>query len=352
MDSILDWPTPRACCSSSAPARGPTSRCSASSKEKLAGGGDASGPVSFMKGFDALRRRHQERGKTRRAAKMVILNADHPDILEFVRCKAEEEKKAWALIDADYDASFNWPGAYDSVFFQNSNNSVRVTDDFMQAPWWKTPTGSTHAVTDGRPMETYQGAPSCSGRSPRRRTSAATRECSSTPPSTTGTPARTRRASTPRTRAASTCSWTTPRAISASSTSCTSGTRDGEFDVEALPEARDDICIPAQEIIVDPRLATPRRADRRELPSRSGRWVSGYANLGALLMSRGHRLRLRRRVGPSRRRDGAHVRRGVRAVGAHRRGHMGPFAGSRSNREPMLRVIRQAPAAARELRHR
>ena len=103
-----------------------------SSKELLAGGGTASGPVSFMKGFDAFAGVIKSGGKTRRAAKMVILNADHPDIEEFINCKVEEEKKAWALIDAGYDGSFTGP-AYASVFFQNSNNSVRVTDEFMRA---------------------------------------------------------------------------------------------------------------------------------------------------------------------------------------------------------------------------
>src|SRR5688500_8470595 len=103
-----------------------------SSRELLAGGGTASGPVSFMKGFDAFAGVIKSGGKTRRAAKMVILNADHPDVLQFVRCKAQEEKKAWALIDAGYDGSFNGE-AYSSIFFQNSNISVRVTDEFMKA---------------------------------------------------------------------------------------------------------------------------------------------------------------------------------------------------------------------------
>src|SRR5687768_3524458 len=103
-----------------------------SSKETLRGGGEASGPVSFMKGFDAFAGVIKSGGKTRRAAKMVILNADHPDVLEFINCKLTEEKKAWALIDAGYDGSFTGE-AYASVFFQNSNNSVRVKDEFMQA---------------------------------------------------------------------------------------------------------------------------------------------------------------------------------------------------------------------------
>jgi len=103
-----------------------------SSQEQLAGGGTASGPVSFMKGFDAFAGVIKSGGTTRRAAKMVILNADHPDVEDFITCKVTEERKAWALIDAGYDPSFTGE-AYASVFFQNSNNSVRVTDEFMRA---------------------------------------------------------------------------------------------------------------------------------------------------------------------------------------------------------------------------
>jgi ribonucleoside-diphosphate reductase alpha chain len=127
-----------------------------SSKEHLAGGGTASGPVSFMRGYDSFAGSIKSGGTTRRAAKMVILNADHPDVMEFVSCKADEEKKAWALIEAGYDPGFNVPGgAYDSVQFQNANHSVRVTDDFMRAveqdgQW------TVKAVTDGRPLGTYR----------------------------------------------------------------------------------------------------------------------------------------------------------------------------------------------------
>ena len=125
-----------------------------SSRESLQGGGGASGPVSFMKGFDAFAGVIKSGGKTRRAAKMVILNAEHPDIVEYIHCKASEEKKAWALIDAGYDGSFNGE-AYNSIFFQNSNNSVRVTDSFMESvvhdrPW------HTRAVRDGSVVDTYQ----------------------------------------------------------------------------------------------------------------------------------------------------------------------------------------------------
>jgi ribonucleoside-diphosphate reductase alpha chain len=118
-----------------------------SARERLSTGGTPSGPVSFMKGYDAFAGVIRSGGRTRRAAKMVILNVDHPDIVDFIRCKMDEERKAWALIDAGYDGSFNGE-AYASIFFQNSNNSVRVTDEFMNAyedgrDW------QTRAVTSG-----------------------------------------------------------------------------------------------------------------------------------------------------------------------------------------------------------
>ncbi|HZT74847.1 MAG TPA: vitamin B12-dependent ribonucleotide reductase [Terriglobales bacterium] len=103
-----------------------------SSRETLSGGGIASGPLSFMKGFDAFAGVIKSGGKTRRAAKMVILNVDHPDIEDFIWCKAREEKKAWTLVQAGYDPSLDGE-AYSSIFFQNANNSVRVTDEFMRA---------------------------------------------------------------------------------------------------------------------------------------------------------------------------------------------------------------------------
>ena len=119
-----------------------------SSRELLAGGGTASGPVSFMKGYDSFAGVIKSGGKTRRAAKMVILNADHPDIVDFIESKEKEERKAWALIDAGYDGAFNAPGgAYDSVQFQNANHSVRVTDEFMHA-YEKDGDWQTRAVTD------------------------------------------------------------------------------------------------------------------------------------------------------------------------------------------------------------
>ena len=125
-----------------------------SSREKLSTGGESSGPLSFMKGYDSFAGAIKSGGKTRRAAKMVILNADHPDIVEFINSKANEEKKAWALIDAGYDGSFNGE-AYNSVFFQNANHSVRVTDDFMSAVLNKKP-WQTKAVTNDEIIDIYQ----------------------------------------------------------------------------------------------------------------------------------------------------------------------------------------------------
>ena len=103
------------------------------SKETLSGGGEASGPLSFMRGFDAFAGVIKSGGKTRRAAKMVILNVDHPDIMDFIECKAKEEAKAFSLIKAGYDGSGPDSEAYSSIFFQNANNSVRVSDEFMRA---------------------------------------------------------------------------------------------------------------------------------------------------------------------------------------------------------------------------
>ncbi|MEO6325844.1 MAG: vitamin B12-dependent ribonucleotide reductase [Thermoanaerobaculia bacterium] len=124
-----------------------------SSTETLSSGGIASGPVSFMKGFDSFAGAIKSGGKTRRAAKMVILNVDHPDIEEFILCKEKEEKKAWDLIDAGWDGSFNGD-VYSNIGFQNANHSVRVTDEFMRA----VETGGTHttkAVVTGEPMQTF-----------------------------------------------------------------------------------------------------------------------------------------------------------------------------------------------------
>ena len=110
-----------------------------------------------MKGFDAFAGVIKSGGKTRRAAKMVILNIDHPDIVDFIECKQKEEAKAWALVEHGYDGSGPDSEAYSSIFFQNANNSVRVTDDFMYAVV-RDGDFSTRAVKDGRPVADLQGA--------------------------------------------------------------------------------------------------------------------------------------------------------------------------------------------------
>jgi ribonucleoside-diphosphate reductase alpha chain len=154
MDSILDWYRKEGVIFKGGSGSGVNLSRIRSSKEQLGGGGTASGPVSFMKAADASAGVIKSGGKTRRAAKMVVLNVDHPDIEEFIKCKVEEEKKAWALIEAGYDSSLDGP-AYGSVFFQNANNSVRVSDDFMQAAQedreWK-----TRYVTSGLECQTYK----------------------------------------------------------------------------------------------------------------------------------------------------------------------------------------------------
>jgi ribonucleoside-diphosphate reductase alpha chain len=154
MDSILDWYRKEGVIFKGGSGSGVNLSKIRSSKEQLAGGGTASGPVSFMKAADASAGVIKSGGKTRRAAKMVVLNVDHPDIEEFIKCKVEEEKKAWALIEAGYDSSLDGP-AYGSVFFQNANNSVRVTDEFMRAVQedreWQ-----TKYVKNDQPCDTYK----------------------------------------------------------------------------------------------------------------------------------------------------------------------------------------------------
>ena len=125
------------------------------SMETLSGGGTASGPLSFMRGFDAFAGVIKSGGKTRRAAKMVILNVDHPDIADFIECKAKEEVKAWTLMQAGYDGSGPDSEAYSSIFFQNANNSVRVNDDFMRAVE-RDQDFTTRKVKGGEPAKVFK----------------------------------------------------------------------------------------------------------------------------------------------------------------------------------------------------
>jgi ribonucleoside-diphosphate reductase alpha chain len=252
-----------------------------SSKELLNGGGSASGPVSFMKGFDAFAGVIKSGGKTRRAAKMVILNVDHPDIEEFIQCKSKEEKKAWALIDAGYDGSFTGE-AYASVFFQNSNNSVRVTDEFMDAVrldrvW------HTRGVITGKVVDTYRA------RDLWRQIAEAAWQCGDPGLQfdTTINEWHTSKA-TGRINASNPCSeymYLDDSACNLASLNLRKFQDDnGELDVESFKRAV-EITILAQEIIVDnAKYPTPKIAENSHNYRPLG---IGYANLGALLMSRG-----------------------------------------------------------------
>ncbi len=154
MQSILDWIGKEGIIFKGGSGSGINLSAIRSSRERLSGGGEASGPVSFMRGADSCAGAIKSGGTTRRAAKMVILNADHPDIVEFINCKAVEEKKAWALGEMGYDMGLNGE-AWHSIQFQNANNSVRVSDEFMYAveaggDW------HTTAVTTGEVIDTMR----------------------------------------------------------------------------------------------------------------------------------------------------------------------------------------------------
>ncbi len=251
------------------------------SMENLSGGGQASGPLSFMKGFDAFAGVIKSGGKTRRAAKMVILNIDHPDIVEFIECKAKEEAKAWALVERGYDGSSPDSEAYNSIFFQNANNSVRVTDEFMQA----VESGadfSTRAIGDGHVINTYPA------RDLLRQIAEATWQCGDPGMQFDTTINRWHTSkNTARINASNPCSeymFLDDSACNLASLNLLKFAPNGQFDVEAY-RAAVDITITAQEILVDsasyPTQAIARNShDYRPLGL-------GYANLGALLMAAG-----------------------------------------------------------------
>ncbi|HKZ32419.1 MAG TPA: vitamin B12-dependent ribonucleotide reductase [Vicinamibacteria bacterium] len=305
-----------------------------SSRERLAGGGTASGPVSFMRGYDAFAGVIKSGGKTRRAAKMVILNADHPDVVDFVHSKADEEKKGWALIDAGYDGAFNVRGgAYDSVFFQNANHSVRVTDEFMRAvvedrEW------HTRYVLSGEPCETFHA------RDLMRMMADAAWQCGDpgiqydttvndwhTCPNTA------------RINGSNPCS----EYMFLDDTACNLASlnlmkfvgEDGEFDVEDF-RAACRTTITAQEILVDNSSYPTPAIDRNSHDFRP--LGLGYANLGVLLMDRG--LAYDSDAGRSYAAAVTALMHGeAYAQSARVSSAMGPFAGYAKNAEPMLRVI-------------
>lgn len=313
-----------------------------SSRETLSAGGIASGPVSFMRGFDAFAGVIKSGGKTRRAAKMVILDAEHPDIEEFIGCKVKEEKKAWALMDQGYDGSFNGE-AYNSIFFQNSNNSVRVTNAFMRAvetdgEW------TTKAVTDGRPMDTFrardlmqqiaEGTHVCGDPGMQYHTTINDwHTCSNSGPITASNP----------------CSeymFLNDSACNLASLNLMKFRRpDGEFNTESFRHAA-HIMTMSMEIIVG-NSSYPR--EEIETNSHVYRPLGlGYANLGALLMDRGL---------PYDSDQGRDYAAGITALmcgqayltSAELACQIGAFDDYEANREPMLNVVRKHRAAVSQI---
>ena len=312
-----------------------------SSRELLVGGGTASGPVSFMRGFDAFAGVIKSGGKNRRAAKMVILNVEHPDILEFVDSKMTEEKKAWALIDAGYDGGFNVPGgAYDSVYFQNANHSVRATDEFMQAVV-EGQTYFTKAVKDKTPMDELDA------KHVWRKVAEAAWACGDPGLQfdTTINEWHTCKASAP-INASNPCSeymFLDDSACNLASFNLMKFRRaDGSFDVDAFRHGI-AVAILAQEIIVDDSSYPTERIAKNSHDYRP--LGLGYANLGALLMASGLPY------------DGEAGRAAAAAITALLGGEAyatsaevakakGPFAGYQKNRDSMLGVMKMHERAA------
>ncbi len=342
MDSILDWYRKEGIIFKGGSGSGVNLSRLRSAKERLGGGGTASGPVSFMRAADASAGVIKSGGKTRRAAKMVVLNADHPDVAEFIRCKADEERKAWALIAAGYDGSLDGP-AYSSIFFQNANNSVRVTDEFMQAalegrPW------STRFVTSGEVCETLPA------RELLRTIAEATWQCGDPGMQfdTTINAWHTCPASG-RINASNPCSEYMHLDDSACNLASLNLMQfvepNGTFDVEGFRHAV-DVVITAQDIVVDrSSYPTPTIAANAHAYRELG---LGYANLGALLMSLG--LPYDSDAG----REYAAAVTAIMCGEAYRQSAaiasvLGPYEGYAPNRDPQVAVIDKHRAHAHKL---
>lgn len=309
------------------------------SRHEYLGGsnGKASGPVSFMKGLDAFAGVIKSGGKTRRAAKMVILDIDHPDVDEFIMCKVKEEKKAWALIDAGYDSSLDG-AAYASIYFQNANNSVRVTDGFMQAVEQD---GSwvTHAITTGEPVQTWKA------RELMDMMADAAWQCGDPGMQYDTTVNRWHTCkNTDRIYASNPCSeymFLNDSACNLASLNLMRFRKPDEngitiFDVEAFKKAN-EIVITAMEIIVGNSVYPTPAIEQNSHDYRP--LGIGYANLGALLMSHGLAY------------DSGEGRNLAAAISSLQSGHcyyqsakiaekVGSFAGYKMNEEPCLEVMR------------
>ena len=309
----------------------------------LAGGGRASGPVSFMKGFDAFAGVIKSGGKTRRAAKMVILNADHPDIEDFIWCKAKEERKAWTLIEAGYDPTLDGE-AYGSISFQNANHSVRATDDFMRAAaddadWW------TRSVLTSQPKDRKKARKMLDS------IAEATHQCGDPGMQFDTTINRWHTCkNTDRINASNPCSeymFLDDSACNLASLNLMKFRgRDGAFDVEGFRHAVDTLII-AQEIIVGSASYPTERIAQNSYDYRP--LGLGFANLGALLMSMGVAY------DSDKGRDLAGAISAVMCGQAYLTSARiaadatGPFPGYEPNREPFLGVMRMHLDAARKL---
>ncbi len=305
-----------------------------SSRELLQGGGTASGPVSFMRGADASAGTIKSGGKTRRAAKMVILNVDHPDVEDFVWCKAIEERKARVLRDAGFDMDLDGRDSY-SIQYQNANNSVRVTDEFMRAVeedgmWALRAVTTGEVVTEVRARELF------------RQIARAAWECADPGMQFDTTINAWHTApNTGRINGSNPCSeymHLDKSACNLASLNLLSFLdEDGRFDTEGFAAAV-SVVFTAQEILVgnadyptEPIGETSRRFRQLGL---------GYANLGAALMALG----LPYDSDEGRAWAGAvtALMTGTAyAVSARTAARMGPFAGYHDNAEPMLAVIRK-----------
>jgi ribonucleoside-diphosphate reductase alpha chain len=247
----------------------------------LSSGGRASGPLSFMKGFDAFAGVIKSGGKTRRAAKMVILNSDHPDVEKFIWCKAKEEKKAHTLIANGYDSSLDGE-AYGSIFFQNANNSVRVTDEFMQAvvddsDYWTKGVGTNQAIKRYKAKDLL------------RQISEATWQCGDPGMQYDTTINRWHTSKfTARINASNPCSeymFLDDSACNLASFNLMKfADATGRFDVEAFRHAVDTLIV-AQEILVDNAAYPTQKIAQNSHDYRP--LGLGYANLGCLLMASG-----------------------------------------------------------------
>src|SRR3990170_408504 len=342
MESILDWYRKEGIIFKGGSGSGVNLSRIRSSKEQLAGGGTASGPVSFMRGADASAGTIKSGGKTRRAAKMVILNADHPDIRDFIWCKATEEHKARALRDAGFDMDLDGRDSY-SIQYQNANNSVRVDDGFMKAyeqdQDWKVKavlTGETVETVRARELmrEIAEAAWQCAD--PGMQYDTTINEWHTCP-------------ATGRITASNPCSEYMHLDNSACNLASLNLLRfldaDGSFDVKSFRKAV-EIVLTAQEIIVG---NSDYPTEKIGENARAFRQLGlGYANLGALLMARGLPYDS----------DGGRAWAGAitalmtghaYATSARIAEHMGPFAGYAPNRDAMLRVIRKHRAAADDI---